>query len=294
MRSGNLPPPAGSGNGSPNRSFFSGKAMTPLRNLLLLALIVVGVAGARTLSAQPFVELRVATVAVDLQSGAPLALLHADWEEVLPIWIGEVEAGAISDALRGITFPRPLTHDLLASVVGALGGELEEIRVTEIREATYYAVLRIRVGGELREVDARPSDALALAVRTGARIQVARSLLEGAPDAEFVSLDGERPIVRIRGITATAPTAADRSRFGFSDDETVMVLHAEGGVGSREVRRGDAILEVEGRAVAGVREFLDRMTAIRGDGALRLRILRDGEVREVELPPRRGPARVGE
>lgn len=271
------------------RAIFAG----PL--LALPLLVFLGTLSAPSASAQTpdWVELRVASVAVDLQTGAPLALLHADWEMVLPIWIGENEAGAISDALRGVRFPRPLTHDLLVAVVESLGGELEEVRVTEMRESTYFGILRIRTGTGVVEVDSRPSDALALAVRTGARIQVAQGLVDGAPDAEFISLDGERPVVRVRGITASSPTSGDRGVFTLPAGPAVMVLHSDGAVASRGVRRGDLILAVEGEEVDGVRDFLTRVGAVRGDAPLRLRVLREGERREVELPPRRGPGRVG-
>lgn len=271
---------------SPHRQ----RAVFALPLFLLLGTVPPPSAEAQT---PEFVELRVASVAVDLQSGAPLALLHADWASVLPIWIGENEAGAISDALRGVRFPRPLTHDLLVSVVGSMGGELIEVRVTEMRESTYYGVLHIRTEKGVVEVDSRPSDALALAVRTGATIRVARGLLEGAPDAEFISLDGERPVVRVRGITAASPTAEDRGAFSLPAGPAVMVLHSDGALASRGVRRGDVILAVEGEDVDGVRDFLTKVGAVRGDAPLRLRIIREGERREVELPPRRGPGRVG-
>ncbi len=95
-----------------------------------------------------------------------------------PIVIGIFEARAIDLRVKGIAMPRPLTHDLLASVIQHLGGELESIIVNELREHTFYAKLCVRRDGELIEIDSRPSDAIALAVTVNAPIYVAEEVLE--------------------------------------------------------------------------------------------------------------------
>lgn len=97
---------------------------------------------------------------------------------LLPIYIGGVEASAIHYALEGLEPPRPLTHDLLVDVVEALGAELDEIVVTEMRDRTFFAELHLTVAGEKRTVSARPSDAVALAVRVGAPIYADDDLLD--------------------------------------------------------------------------------------------------------------------
>jgi uncharacterized protein len=231
----------------------------------------------------------VATVGVDLHTGANLALLHADWQQVLPIWIGEVEAGAIADALQDRHFARPLTHDLLASVLGELGAALEEVIVHDLRENTYYGTLRIRMAdGNLKEVDTRPSDGLALAVRTGARIRAERSLVDGAPDADFLSVQGERSIVRLRGMTVSSLLDEDRMRFSIPPEaQGMVVLHAADALGARGVRRGDLILEVQGQEIPGPSRFLDVVSAVSPSNSMEVRVLRDGEELRVEVAPRR-------
>jgi uncharacterized protein len=275
---------------------------TPLLKVVLSFLMVLTAAamaafpaGAQTISdgSQSYLEVEVATIGMDLRTGAPLAILHAEWEEVLPIWIGEVESQAIARARQGIQVPRPQTHDLLASVVEALGGELEEIRVHDLRDATFYGVLRVRVDGAIVEIDSRPSDALALAVRTGARITVATRLVEEHPDVEFISAEGDRSIARVRGITLAEPSGSDRERFGIPEGESgLMVMHSDTPVGPRGVRRGDLVLSVEGREVDGALEFVEIMAGRSADSVLQMRVLRDGEVLDVDVPPRRPPARL--
>ncbi|MBX7103857.1 MAG: bifunctional nuclease family protein [Gemmataceae bacterium] len=95
-----------------------------------------------------------------------------------PIVIGIFEATSIDRRVKNIVNPRPLTHDLINSVIESLGGDLQDVVISELREHTYYARIRIRKDGELTEVDARPSDAIALAVTARVPIYVAEDVLE--------------------------------------------------------------------------------------------------------------------
>lgn len=99
-------------------------------------------------------------------------------ERAFPIVIGFFEATSIDRRVKGLSTPRPLTHDLLASTIEGLGGELQDITITELRDHTYYAKLRIKHDGEIVEVDARPSDAIAVAVTVDVPIFVADDILD--------------------------------------------------------------------------------------------------------------------
>lgn len=107
-------------------------------------------------------------------------LREVEGERSFPIVIGIFEATSIDRRVKGMQSPRPLTHDLLANVIEQLGGELQDIFISELREHTYYAKLRIRKEGELVEVDCRPSDAIALAVTARVPIFVNEEVLEEA------------------------------------------------------------------------------------------------------------------
>jgi bifunctional DNase/RNase len=121
-------------------------------------------------------------VRVELPANAPVVLLReqAGERRVLPIYIGPEEARAIALALEGIATPRPMTHDLLRDVLGALDVELVSIRVTELRDATFYAELELRTGDRTIQVSSRPSDAVALAVRVDAPIFASEQVLTEA------------------------------------------------------------------------------------------------------------------
>jgi len=113
-------------------------------------------------------ELDVVGVRVEMPTQQPLVLLReVEGARYLPIWIGAVEATAIAFAQQGVVPPRPLTHDLLRDVVSALGQELHEVQITDVKDGVFYATLVFESGVE---VAARPSDSIALALRTGSRI----------------------------------------------------------------------------------------------------------------------------
>jgi bifunctional DNase/RNase len=123
-------------------------------------------------------ELSVVGVRVELPSNQPIVLLkEADGERYLPIWIGAVEATAIAYAQQGIVPARPMTHDLFRNVLDAVGAQLSAVRITELRDGIFYAEL-VFDGGV--EVSARPSDAIALAIRTGVTIYGEESVLAEA------------------------------------------------------------------------------------------------------------------
>lgn len=123
-------------------------------------------------------EVEVIGVRVEMPSNNPIVLLRESaGDRYLPIWIGAVEATAIAFAQQGVVPPRPLTHDLLRDLLEATGNALTEVRITEMRDGVFYATLALASGVE---VSARPSDSIALALRTGARIVCADDVLEEA------------------------------------------------------------------------------------------------------------------
>lgn len=117
------------------------------------------------------IEMSLAGVRVELPTNQPIVLLkEQSGERFLPIWIGAAEAAAIAFALQGVVTPRPMTHDLFKSVLDDLGVQVDRVTITDLREGTFYAILHLSKDGVPMEVSSRPSDALALAVRTGCPI----------------------------------------------------------------------------------------------------------------------------
>ncbi len=139
-------------------------------------------------------EVDVVGVRVEMPSNQPLVLLReSGGERYLPIWVGAVEATAIAFAQQGVVPPRPLTHDLMKDLLNATGNELAEVQITEVRDGIFYATL---VLGDGVEVSARPSDSIALALRTGSRIVCSDAVLEAAGMA--VPDDQEEEVEKFR------------------------------------------------------------------------------------------------
>ena len=118
-------------------------------------------------------------VSFDMVGKQPIVLLKTiDGNKFLPIWIGHPEAAAILMKLQGATTPRPMTHDLISEMIGELDAQCTRVSVTELKDNTFYASITLRVNGQEIEIDSRPSDALAVAVRTSAPIFAAEDVIE--------------------------------------------------------------------------------------------------------------------
>ena len=139
-------------------------------------------------------EVTVAGVTVDPVTKSPIVVLRdLETGNVVPIWIGLLEANAIALALEGTELPRPMTHDLMKSILDATGTRLRSVEIADIRESTFFALLHLEGNGESVRVDARPSDAIALALRCGARILVSDAVFaQSSISATATSEGGER------------------------------------------------------------------------------------------------------
>lgn len=145
------------------------------------------------------VRMELVGVRIELPTNTPILLLREqDGGRYLPIWIGTPEATAISLALEGVEPPRPMTHDLLKTVIEELGAQLELVRITELREGTYFAELALDVGeDEPVIISARPSDAIALAARFETPIVAERALIDEV-GVEIQDEEQEDEIARFR------------------------------------------------------------------------------------------------
>ncbi len=134
------------------------------------------------------IEMTIKGLMVDPITNMPIVLLKdKDGERVLPIWVGIFEANAIALQIENIVTPRPMTHDLLRNIITDLDGRVDRVVVSELKENTFYAVVHLTVRSERIAVDARPSDAIALALRTRAPILVEETVIENAKTVDFAS-----------------------------------------------------------------------------------------------------------
>ena len=138
------------------------------------------------------IEMKVMGIALDVRTNSPIVVLHdLDNRIALPFWIGSAEASAIIRCIEGLIVARPMTHDLATNIIEKTGYKLEKIEMNDVEKETYYATLYLVNGEETLEIDARPSDAIALAMRAKAPIYVTANVLmngsvstDSAKDAE--------------------------------------------------------------------------------------------------------------
>lgn len=153
-----------------------------VRALGLVAVLAIACAEPRGGSAEPEVPVRVGSVGLDRFNSPVVVLEERDGSRVLPIWIGAAEAASIATHLQHQRPPRPNFHDLAQRLIQSVDAEVVRVVVTELRSGTYYATLVLRANGKLVEIDVRPSDGIAVAVRLDAPILVRESLFESADE----------------------------------------------------------------------------------------------------------------
>lgn len=236
-----------------------------------------------------FVEVEVATVGMATPQGAPVVLLREpDGGEMIPIFIGFDSARAILLALRDAQVPRPLTHDLLGDVIGSLDARMTRVYVDDIADDTFLGMLELEIEGrdEPIRVDTRPSDGIALALRTGASIHVAPRVLEEARLINYRGLDEDEQVVTAVGITVMAPTAKLREALGLPDRDGVVVTEAIGTARGAGLEPGALVLAVNGETPDSPMGFLRLVHATPGNERVRIRYWLNGTTEEVQLHTR--------
>lgn len=250
-------------------------------------------ASARELAAEidEMVEVEIATVGVAGFGGPPVVLLREPGaREVIPIFIGINEAGAILRGLAGERSPRPMTHDLLSDVLGEMEATLERVYVDAIVDHTFLGMLELSLPGrdERVRIDSRPSDAIALAIHAGASIHVAPQVLEAARDIEYEGLDDQ--VVVALGITVAPVTADLREALGLPDQPGVLVSDVRGPAADAGLEPGALLLEVNGEVPETPLRYLELVRDTAVDEDARLRYWQQGEEYEIEVttdvPPR--------
>ena len=237
----------------------------------------------RAAFAEEMLQVQVRHVGFDRRANSPVVLL-ADTNQArfLPIWIGTFEARAIAMELEGVPPPRPLTHDLMKNILEQVGVQFQKIVVSALRENTYYARIYLTSADGQVEIDSRPSDAIALALRFGRPIFVAQGIFEKAGAALPSS---PRPIsAKVGGVEVQNLTAELADYFHLPNADGVLVTdstHTRG-----ELQRGDIVLALDGEQVRNVSDFRKRTQS--EQRTVRLLVRRAGRDVGLEYTPEEG------
>lgn len=241
---------------------------------------------ARDLSVDDNDLIRVEIATLGLAAGgAPVVLLREpEGREMLPIFIGRAQAGAIARGMQGLATPRPLTHDLFGDVLARLDARLERIIVDDLHDNTFLGMLELeRADTEERlRIDSRPSDAMALAVRTGATIYVTPQVMEAAATIDYRGMAGQP--VTAAGITVTAVTAQLREALDLPERAGLLVSEVIGPAADRGLTAGALLLAIDGKVPEAPMDFLERVQAQAPDGEVELEYWQDGDEHTVNIP----------
>jgi bifunctional DNase/RNase len=246
---------------------------------IICALAVVGAGWGLFRTALPategLIEVRVRGVTVDPQAGSPIVLLEeVQGERLMPIWVGIFEARAIAMEMEKVVPPRPMTHDLMKNLLDGMKAQVANIVITELKDNTFFARIALSTGGTGLQVDARPSDAIALALRVNAPIFVAKAVFDSSPAIELHDR-GPTPVTVLKryGVTLQNLTTPLAEHFHLPTAEGVLVSDVEIGSGAERdgLRRGDVIVEANQTKVANLQAL--EATFSRG-GDIALQVLR--------------------
>ena len=232
-----------------------------------------------------YLTVRVDGILLDPDSNQPVALLTDDsGKSGMLIWIGAGEARALNSSMEHRTTPRPMTHDLLSDVMTELDGKLVQIRITDLKDNVYYALLDIETPSKTLEIDARPSDAMILALRSECPIKVKRTLFREK------SYPLNRSVRDTYGMTVQELTDDLKQAFGY-DGEGVLVANVAPGSPAEKnnIRRGDILIEGSEDAKGGKKLAFPNLSVLDEalkafEGDFRLTVYRNNE--QLVLPVR--------
>jgi bifunctional DNase/RNase len=253
--------------------------------MLLVLLGILALSCHAGLKADDLIQVEVRDIRFDQFSNLPVVILQdADKKKAMPIWIGLFEAQAIALELQGTPPPRPLTHDLLKTILEQIGVTFDKVVVNELKGSTYYAHIHLTSAGKPLEVDSRPSDAIALALRFHRPIFVAKALFDTALPLGAPGGHAEQASAKISGITVQDLTADLANSFNLAGTKGVLVADTDSENGANALRRGDVIVAVEGESIENIGDLRSKLSHGNGQ-AVTLRVQREGKEMQVQLTP---------
>lgn len=253
---------------------------------MLVVLGATGCAGCRS-AEKTEIEVEVRSVGYDTATHAPVVLLQdQDRKVALPIWIGPGEAQAIAMQMQGVNPPRPMTHDLVKTILDQTGVELQRVVIQEVKDSTYYARICLHTNRQDIQIDSRPSDAIALAIRFHRPIFVATALMHGSASIDLQHEAPAASMQKISGVTVQNLSDEVAEYFSVPPGQGVIVADVDGDAPDG-LRRGDVILELEGETVSGVGDFTTKLRALKRGAAAKLSVQRGSKRLPVQFsaPP---------
>jgi bifunctional DNase/RNase len=231
------------------------------------------------------VEMTVKNLLVDPSTQTPVVLLESSKEKkVLPIWIGVDEATSIALEIKKVPLPRPNTHDLIRNILNGLGAAVQRITITDLRNDIYYASIALRLKGQDYQIDSRPSDAIAVALRMKAPIYASMKVLDKAkPLGPLEKTRSESH--RTLGLQTQDLTPELASLFDIKTSAGVLVADVDLGSAASEagLQRGDVILKVNEKSLQKTAELESFLQSAKKGSQVKMDVLRKGKLITVAM-----------
>jgi uncharacterized protein len=230
------------------------------------------------------VEMALKNIVLDPLSQAPVVLLESSKEKKpLPIWIGVEEATSIALEMKKISLPRPNTHDLIRNILQGVGAAVQRITITDVRNDIYYARIAVKLKGQDYQIDSRPSDAIAVALRMKAPIYASVKVLDQAK--QLGSPKSPSEAYRNLGIQAQDLTPELASLFDLNAKAGILVADVEPGSAAAQagLQRGDVILKVNEKSLQKTAELESFIQTAKKGEPFKLEVLRKGKTTTIVL-----------
>jgi len=239
------------------------------RGVFIIILLVLFIPSAKAeikIEESDLLEVKVQGIRMDPMTNSPIMVLkELRGERILPIWIGIPEARAIAMEMEKIPFPRPMTHDLIKNILEKVKVKVNKVIINDLREETYYAVISLEKEGLEIMVDSRPSDAIAIALRVGAPIFVAKKIMEERKEEQ-------KPLVKETesqeyGIRVKELNPSLIKQYGIREKHGVLVTEVRKGSQADldGIEIGDLIVEVNRKEIRNIEDFKDSFKQLEKD-----------------------------
>ena len=253
--------------------------------LLLLFLFPISLYAAQETGS---VETKIKTLMLDPNTQSPIVVLETVTDKkLLPIWIDVPEARAIALELEQVTTPRPLTHDLIRNIIQGLGATLQRVTITDLRSNTYFAVLFLGLKGQDLQIDARPSDAIAVALRMKAPIYASTQVLAKSKSLPAPAAP-TRELQKRLGIQAQDLTVEVAALLDISFQKGVLVVDVAKGSAAMDagIQRGDVITKANDHAIQSAHELEALVQSKKPETRIKLEVIKKGKptVIVIDLP----------
>jgi bifunctional DNase/RNase len=237
-----------------------------------------------TIGQEQTVLMKIAGIRGNPSNGQVIVILKEDnGLRILPIVVGEDQALSIHLGYEGVPAPRPLTHDLLAKILQTVETHVEKIVITELREGTYYAEIVLQHSQKTHKIDARPSDAIALALRVEAPIYCHSGLLQQKAEEESETDLPPHTIAQGLGIIVQDLTPSLAQFFGRKDGVLISEVRENSPAEKAGLRAGDVVTRINDLEIDKMQTFAEQMAAQKSSKNLSIEYLREGEARKAVL-----------